>query len=126
MPIRNPFGRRAGAQDENMRAEPNGPRLAVEPPGFERVDTVGSKASSLSGKSSRTDTGAYKLSGTSRSAFYRASPAECPASRPQTSASSSAVVHVANFLIVVNDSGVYLPVRAIRPPGQLEQSRRLT
>lgn len=63
MPIRNPFGRRAGAQDENIRAEPNGSRLAVEPPGFERVDTVGSKASSLSGKSSRADTGAYKLSG---------------------------------------------------------------
>lgn len=66
MPIRNPFGRRSGvplAQDENV-LESNGPRLTVEPPGFERVDTVGSKASSLSTRSSKNnDTGAYKLSG---------------------------------------------------------------
>lgn len=66
MPIRNPFGRRSGAplaQDENVR-EPNGPRLTVEPPGFERVDTVGSKASSPSTRSSKNnDPGAYKLSG---------------------------------------------------------------
>lgn len=75
MPIRNPFGRRSGVsltQDEHARASTNTARL-VEPPGFERVDTVGSKASSLSIPKSRTrnDVGVYELSGMSSvSAFY--------------------------------------------------------
>ena len=87
MPIRipftnaNPFNRRSTAgtpdiQDENVR-----PSLAVPKDsysGFERVDTVGSKASSaLSIRSGRSqDNGDYKMS-------------------------------------VVNDSGIYLPVRFI-------------
>jgi hypothetical protein len=66
MPIRNPFTRRPQA-DEGLR-----PPLTIEPPlktppGFERVDTVGSKASSaaLSISSRRSnDTGEYKMSGT--------------------------------------------------------------
>jgi hypothetical protein len=64
MPIRNPFARRANvhevSQDENVSPSD------VSHPGFERVDTVGSKASSaLSIKSARSqDTGEYKLSGT--------------------------------------------------------------
>lgn len=78
--IRNPFARRAGAppvNDESLRpgaATAIGSNLGL--PGFERVDTVGSKASSaLSIRSTRShDTGEYKMS-------------------------------------VVNDSGVYLPVR---------------
>jgi hypothetical protein len=64
MPIRNPFTRRPGtataANDENLH--PNG----NSPPGFERVDTVGSKASSaaLSIRSSKSqDNGEYKMSG---------------------------------------------------------------
>jgi hypothetical protein len=70
MPIRNPFTRRPGApavNDENLQpgsGSPNG----VSPPGFERVDTVGSKASSvLSIRSSKgQDNGEYKMSGTLR------------------------------------------------------------
>lgn len=63
MPIRNPFARRPGvvvSQEENLR-----PELANQCPGFERVDTVGSKASSvLSIRSARSqDTGEYKMSG---------------------------------------------------------------
>lgn len=64
MPIRNPFAKRLvpEIQDENVR-----PTLSRDASsGFERVDTVGSKASSalsLRSKSSQ-DTGDYKLSGT--------------------------------------------------------------
>lgn len=70
MPIRNPFARRPGAaviQDENVRPGSAAGSNHVDPahPGFERVDTVGSKASSaLSIRSSKSqDTGAYKMSG---------------------------------------------------------------
>lgn len=65
MPIRNPFARRQ-ADEGSLR-----PPLTIEPaletpPGFERVDTVGSKASSAVSISSRRsqDTGEYKMSGT--------------------------------------------------------------
>jgi hypothetical protein len=72
MPIRNPFvnpftKRPAHGgeiyHDENMRPEQLSPKDANA--GFERVDTVGSKASSvLSIRSTRSqDTGDYKLSG---------------------------------------------------------------
>lgn len=64
MPIRNPFAKRQA--DDGLR-----PPLTIEPalktpPGFERVDTVGSKASSALSISSRRsqDTGEYKMSGT--------------------------------------------------------------
>lgn len=80
MPIRNPFARRQADDGAGLR-----PPLSIEPslktpPGFERVDTVGSKASSaISIRSRRSgDTGEYKMS-------------------------------------VVNDSGVYLPVRSTSP-----------
>lgn len=65
MPIRNPFARRPGSiavvHDENLRPDED-----VSHPGFERVDTVGSKASSaLSIRSAKSqDTGEYKMSGT--------------------------------------------------------------
>lgn len=67
MPIRNPFARRHG-DDGALR-----PPLTIEPglktpPGFERVDTVGSKASSASAISITSrqshDVGEYKMSGT--------------------------------------------------------------
>lgn len=68
MPIRNPFAtfvanKRPG-NDENIRPD----LLAVKDaahPGFERVDTVGSKASSaLSIRSAKdNDNGDYKMSG---------------------------------------------------------------
>ena len=71
MPIRNPFARRPGpaaVQGENQR--PGSAAGTLNPdaahPGFERVDTVGSKASSaFSIRSSRKsqDTGEYKMSG---------------------------------------------------------------
>ena len=66
MPIRNPFARRPGAalaHDENLR--PDQDARHTQTPGFERVDTVGSKASSvLSTRSAKShDTGEYKMSG---------------------------------------------------------------
>lgn len=69
MPIRNPFARRAGApaaNDENVR--PGSADAQKAPPAFERVDTVGSKASSaLSVRSAKSqDTGEYKMSGNRR------------------------------------------------------------
>jgi len=71
MPMRNPFARRPGApviQDENSRPGSATGEVESVHPGFERVDTVGSKASSaLSIRSRRSqDTGEYKMSGTQR------------------------------------------------------------
>jgi hypothetical protein len=63
MPIRNPFAKKTdvstGAQDENRRP-PNGTR-----PTFEKVDTIGSKASSsLSINTGKSEEPAeYKMSG---------------------------------------------------------------
>ena len=66
MPIRNPFTRRPGVpavNDENLHPTNDGNAQAA--PGFERVDTVGSKASSvMSIRSSKgPDNGEYKMSG---------------------------------------------------------------
>lgn len=73
MPIRsfNPFAKRPG-NDENIRPELLNPADASHP-GFERVDTVGSKASSaLSIRSAKSqDTGDYKMSGTHMSIALR-------------------------------------------------------
>lgn len=74
MPIRNPFTRRPGVpvvNDENLHPTTevsNG----VSPPGFERVDTVGSKASSaMSVRSSKgQDNGEYKMSVVNDSGVY--------------------------------------------------------
>jgi hypothetical protein len=59
MPIRNPFARRPGSaivQDENQRPDST--------PGFEKVDTVGSKSTPvLSIRSQGRDNGEYKMSG---------------------------------------------------------------
>ena len=69
MPIRNPFARRPGvlatANDSIITEQ----ERSVS--GFERVDTVGSKASSvLSIRSARSqDTGEYKMSGMSPQAL---------------------------------------------------------
>lgn len=68
MPIRNPFARRPGLTiptDENARPGSAASNTDVAHPGFERVDTVGSKASSaVSVRSSRSqDNGEYKMSG---------------------------------------------------------------
>lgn len=79
MPIRNPFTRRPGVvtNDENLR--PQSPHA----PGFERVDTVGSKASSvLSIRSARSqDTGEYKMSVVNDSGVYLPVSAQDLASR---------------------------------------------
>ena len=73
MPIRNPFARRPGAvaNDENLR--PDGSEGVNVLPAFERVDTVGSKASlALSIRSARSqDTGEYKMSGAPPPPFGR-------------------------------------------------------
>jgi hypothetical protein len=69
MPIRNPFARRPGlVVDENLRPQADVPTT----PGFERVDTVGSKASSvLSIRSSKSqDNGEYKMSVVNDSGVY--------------------------------------------------------
>lgn len=73
MPIRNPFARRPGPaaalqQDENQRPGSSASGSSTTDPahpGFERVDTVGSKASpAFSIRSRRShDTGEYKMSG---------------------------------------------------------------
>ncbi|KAL7791026.1 hypothetical protein V8C37DRAFT_403192 [Trichoderma ceciliae] len=72
MPIRNPFARRPGtvvSVDENVYTDQDQERNY---PGFERVDTVGSKASSaLSIRSARSqDTGEYKMSVVNDSGVY--------------------------------------------------------
>ncbi|KAI1400376.1 hypothetical protein F4819DRAFT_372514 [Hypoxylon fuscum] len=74
MPIRNPFARRPGVlssvevKDENVRPGALSPAQA----GFEKVDTIGSKASSsLSIRSTRSrDTGDYKMSVVNDSGVY--------------------------------------------------------
>lgn len=81
MPIRIPFARRLG-NDENVHPEP----LAVKDvlhPGFERVDTVGSKASlALSIRSVRSqDNGDYKMSGMQSQTYRRTGSAGSPAQR---------------------------------------------
>lgn len=67
MPIRNPFTRRPGpavVTDTDAERTPSHP-------GFERVDTVGSKVSSLSTVSSKSrDTGDYKMSVVNDSGVY--------------------------------------------------------
>ncbi|KAL6858379.1 hypothetical protein J3F83DRAFT_355563 [Trichoderma novae-zelandiae] len=70
MPIRNPFARRPGVlatADDNVPIDQE-----RSSPGFERVDTVGSKASSaLSIRSARSqDTGEYKMSVVNDSGVY--------------------------------------------------------
>ncbi|KAM0512625.1 hypothetical protein ACHAPE_008650 [Trichoderma viride] len=70
MPIRNPFTRRPGAvvpADDGVYAD-----REHDYPGFERVDIVGSKASSvLSVRSARSqDTGEYKMSVVNDSGVY--------------------------------------------------------
>lgn len=130
MPIRNPFTRRQ-ADEAGLR-----PPLTVEPalktpPGFERVDTVGSKASSVVSVISRRsqDTGEYKMSGTHE--FYppvTSTSGRIPATRrrllPRVNYTShvNAKANSSGFFLfffhaddsllaatVVNDSGVYLP-----------------
>ncbi|OAA73461.1 hypothetical protein ISF_00362 [Cordyceps fumosorosea ARSEF 2679] len=69
MPIRNPFARRPELvipDNENER-----PAQENDSPGFERVDTVGSKASSMSIRSRRShDNGEYKMSVVNGSGIY--------------------------------------------------------
>lgn len=73
MPIRNPFARRPGApagNDENLRPD-SAAEVDKQPPGFERVDTVGSKASALSVNSQKSqDNGEYKMSVVNDSGVY--------------------------------------------------------
>ncbi|KAI1104183.1 hypothetical protein F4804DRAFT_308046 [Jackrogersella minutella] len=76
MPIRNPFARRSGllsgaeVKDENVRPGALAPESAQA--GFEKVDTIGSKASSsLSIRSSKSrDNGDYKMSVVNDSGVY--------------------------------------------------------
>ncbi|PHH84897.1 hypothetical protein CDD83_1212 [Cordyceps sp. RAO-2017] len=72
MPLRNPFARRPGPVVIVPDDGP-GPQRDTRPhPGFERVDTVGSKASSmLSIRSAKShDTGEYKMSVVNDSGVY--------------------------------------------------------
>ena len=66
MPIRNPFARRTPAEDLPSLTVPNSSAGDLQKkPSFERVDTVGSMASSSTSMRSRRsqDTGDYKMSG---------------------------------------------------------------
>ncbi|KAJ4394164.1 hypothetical protein N0V93_003381 [Gnomoniopsis smithogilvyi] len=71
MPIRNPFTRRQ-ADDGALRPPLNIQPGQKTPPGFERIDTVGSKASSSISISSRQsqDKGEYKMSVVNDSGVY--------------------------------------------------------
>lgn len=68
MPIRNPFARRTTAEESPGQADPASPAAGSlhKQPSFERVDTVGSMASSSTSMRSRRsqDTGDYKMSST--------------------------------------------------------------
>lgn len=71
MPIRNPFARRPGpSHDENARPD--------DAPGFERVDTVGSRSGlSLSISTTRShDSGEYKMSVVDSGVYLPPSPTE--------------------------------------------------
>ncbi|AEO65432.1 uncharacterized protein THITE_2169976 [Thermothielavioides terrestris NRRL 8126] len=74
MPIRNPFARRPGPAVQEESQRPGSAAGTADPahPGFERVDTVGSKASSAFSIRSRRsqDTGEYKLSVVNDSGVY--------------------------------------------------------
>lgn len=68
MPIRNPFTRRPGP---TVVSTEDGIERNPSHPGFEKVDTVGSKVSSLSLASSKSrDTGDYKMSVVNDSGVY--------------------------------------------------------
>lgn len=72
MPIRNPFARRSGTTINDENVQP------VEAPGFERVDTVGSKSTSvLSISTTRShDTEEYKMSVVDSGVYLPPSPTE--------------------------------------------------
>ncbi|KAM0287722.1 hypothetical protein ACHAQH_000253 [Verticillium albo-atrum] len=92
MPIRNPFARRPGAgvavQNENAKLTDD--RLNPSHPGFEKVDTVGSKASSALSVNSGQDNGEYKMSVVNDSGVYLPpSPTEEKAAWPKKYLSSA-------------------------------------
>ncbi|CAK7568435.1 MAG: hypothetical protein SEPTF4163_006425 [Sporothrix epigloea] len=74
MPIRNPFARRTTAEESPGQADPASPAAGSlhKQPSFERVDTVGSMASSSTSMRSRRsqDTGDYKMSIVNDSGVY--------------------------------------------------------
>ncbi|KAM3564089.1 hypothetical protein ARSEF4850_002028 [Beauveria asiatica] len=108
MPIRNPFARRPElvipSNDENECFEQENNH-----PGFERVDTVGSKASSaMSIRSSKShDVGEYKMSVALKIILYM------PREQPQ-------------MPLFVNDSGIYLPPSPTEEKGQHWPRRHLS
>ncbi|KAK4459094.1 hypothetical protein QBC42DRAFT_12585 [Cladorrhinum samala] len=138
MPIRNPFARRPGPaqvqaqqQDETNTSNNSRPGSAQrEDPahaGFERADTVGSKASLSSAWSIRSgrksqDTGEYKMSGMySMITVHNEEPPQplinfwYPLGRKTRELRSHYLRMSADFIFfflkkkVVNDSGIYLP-----------------
>lgn len=84
MPIRNPFARRPGVavtQDENIRPGSDAGNTDPAHPGFERVNTVGSRASSafsIRSNKKGPDTGEYKMSGMTNQGPYQPTPPEPP------------------------------------------------
>ncbi|KAF3059539.1 hypothetical protein GL218_05103 [Daldinia childiae] len=92
MPIRNPFARRPGVLNLEIKDENVRPGALISPQaGFEKVDTIGSKASSsLSIRSTKSrDTGDYKMSVVNDSGVYLPpSPTEDKALWPRRSAAS--------------------------------------
>ncbi|KAI1650513.1 uncharacterized protein F4817DRAFT_263316 [Daldinia loculata] len=92
MPIRNPFARRPGVLNLEIKDENVRPSALVSPQaGFEKVDIIGSKASSsLSIRSTKSrDNGDYKMSVVNDSGVYLPpSPTEDKALWPRRSAAS--------------------------------------
>ncbi|PKS10590.1 hypothetical protein jhhlp_002344 [Lomentospora prolificans] len=144
MPLRNYFGRRSGTSlvhGETIHpTDPSIPNCTdghSNPPAFERVDTVGSKASSiLSIKTSRSqDTGEYKMSDRASPPFVaesldrkprhqeqRSSP--CPPSQLVSARTADPSIVALFGPTVVNDSGIYLPPSPTENSDRSPWSRR--
>lgn len=103
MPLRNPFAKRTGLETvDDANLNPTG---AQTRPSFEKVDTVGSKSSARSIQSGRSQEPAeYKMSGM---AHKRYKYLKIICGRELRNEEAWLTIHK---LIVVNDSGVYLPV----------------
>lgn len=115
--MRNPFVRRPGVVIPTGTAD----QSSTSPhPGFERVDTVGSKASSiLSIRSNKShDVGEYKMSGEYEPRHDVLRPSNSQRSHRIGLLPSHRMMANADLIslfLVVNDSGVYLPVSVYFP-----------
>ncbi|EGO53492.1 hypothetical protein NEUTE1DRAFT_74131 [Neurospora tetrasperma FGSC 2508] len=98
MPIRNPFARRLGVavtQDENVRPGSDAGNTDLAHAGFERVNTVGFRASSafnIRSNKKGQDTGDYKMSGMTNQAPINQPQHRLNPSRPSSMPVESAIM----------------------------------